>query len=351
MSIKCIAFFKFFFLLDTICTQAEVYFNFDKTKNTHSFCSQFTSSYDCSINNCHWLKEKCYKVSSRYLGKKIKSISLSLPSKNSNQNSSFIFENCNPKQNTSEPIKCHWKLKPYSPENYLAIHLTQKMNGEFIFGFHVKYYNGKKKSHFFYKEKNEEKESNFYELGTNIKEIVFELISFDKVSNDMFNAEIIYNKSNQNSLFTQESFVIFVLIGNLIFFLFFLFNLVRIFIRKYKEKRQLQLIYMKQQYIRIAKQKEIKLFINKHLKSTDLEQIPFKKYSTNSCPICLEEFKCKIHNIVQLKCKHIFHSKCLNNWMMEKYLNPFCPICHDVIYKNDITISIDDNNFNESLLL
>ena len=317
-----------------------------------SFCGQFLNSYECAVNECQWIKDKCYKVSKGNLRKKMKSISFSLPTNSRWQNSQL--DNCS-SNNSTDSIKCSWKIKPYSPDHSLAVNLTQNLEGEFIFGFHVKYYNGKKKSHLIYKESNEDsKKGNFYDLGSNIQEIVFELISFDKVLTDMFNAEIIFNnKRKSTSFFTQDIFIYFILIGSFIFFLFFLFGLIGIFIKKYKERRLLQKELIKRNLWRISKQKELKLFIKKNFTLQSIEEIENKTFTDNTCPICLDDFEAKKVDLVQLRCQHIYHSKCIDDWMMEKYSNPFCPICHDIICKNDFSISnvdVNEYNLNENLL-
>ena len=325
-------------------------------KNLTSFCNQFSSSFDCAINDCQWINHKCYKISTRYVTKKIKKLSLSLPvNPKKKTNTTTFLENCDisSKLNSTDSIKCSWKVKPYSPDHFLAVNLTQNLNGEFIFGFHVKYYNGEKKTHLIYNENNSNSKPNFYDLGSNIQEIVFELISFDQVFTEMFNAEIIFNnKKNTSSFFTQDTFIVLILIGSIIFFLFFLAGLVGIFIRKCKERRSLQMQLYQKTFWKIAKQKEINLFFKKNLKPQKYQDISNKMYNDNNCPICLEDFIVDGKEVIQLNCKHLFHSKCILNWMLEKYLNPFCPICHDIICKNDYNTSscIDVNTMNESLL-
>ena len=60
-------------------------------KNLTSFCNQFSSSFDCTINDCQWINHKCYKISTRYVTKKVKKLSLSLPVKPKNKTNTTTF--------------------------------------------------------------------------------------------------------------------------------------------------------------------------------------------------------------------------------------------------------------------
>ena len=48
----------------------------------------------------------------------------------------------------------------------------------------------------------------------------------------------------------------------------------------------------------------------------------------NICSICLEECKTKKNNISVTSCQHVFHYKCLSNWLIHNVLNPKCPNCN-----------------------
>jgi hypothetical protein len=54
--------------------------------------------------------------------------------------------------------------------------------------------------------------------------------------------------------------------------------------------------------------------------STNIDNI-----SNNPCSICLLELK---KNIKTLKCKHDFHKKCINEWIIN---NNVCPLCRSII--------------------
>ena len=46
------------------------------------------------------------------------------------------------------------------------------------------------------------------------------------------------------------------------------------------------------------------------------------------CTICLEDFKEGKSNVTITPCQHVFHFKCLRNWLMKNVLNPKCPNCN-----------------------
>ena len=76
------------------------------------------------------------------------------------------------------------------------------------------------------------------------------------------------------------------------------------------------------------------LKISKLLKTTLL---PIKynksletKYGNSStiCTICIEEFKEGKSKVSITPCSHVFHFKCLSNWLKQNILNPKCPNCN-----------------------
>ena len=72
--------------------------------------------------------------------------------------------------------------------------------------------------------------------------------------------------------------------------------------------------------------------IEKLLKST-LLPIKYYKYlgakngnSSSLCTICIEEFKEGKSKVSFTPCQHVFHYKCLKDWLMKNVLNPKCQI-------------------------
>ena len=56
-----------------------------------------------------------------------------------------------------------------------------------------------------------------------------------------------------------------------------------------------------------------------------------KKYGvkdSNTCTICIEDFKENKSRVSITPCKHVFHYQCLSNWMCKNVMNPKCPNCN-----------------------
>ena len=56
-----------------------------------------------------------------------------------------------------------------------------------------------------------------------------------------------------------------------------------------------------------------------------------KKYGTkdgNTCTICIDDFKEKKSRVSVTPCNHVFHYKCLSNWLSKNVINPKCPNCN-----------------------
>jgi hypothetical protein len=67
------------------------------------------------------------------------------------------------------------------------------------------------------------------------------------------------------------------------------------------------------------------------LKKKTIKHIKFNETMNDlQCTICLEEFILK-EKICILECNHIFHIKCINNWIITKYDNAKCPNCNSNI--------------------
>ena len=45
-----------------------------------------------------------------------------------------------------------------------------------------------------------------------------------------------------------------------------------------------------------------------------------------SCTICLENMN-SINDLTMLPCQHIYHSQCINNWILNTDYNDECPLC------------------------
>lgn len=74
-----------------------------------------------------------------------------------------------------------------------------------------------------------------------------------------------------------------------------------------------------------------------------LKPIKFiKKEEEISCPVCLEEFKDK-EDIIELPCQHLFHKKCIGEWLKQ---NHSCPTCRK---KLDINSSQGESSSSDNI--
>ena len=78
------------------------------------------------------------------------------------------------------------------------------------------------------------------------------------------------------------------------------------------------------------------------LKTTLAPKKFLKKYGLkdgNTCTICIEEFKENKSRVSITPCNHVFHYKCLTNWLVKNVKNPKCPNCNFNLVSN-----IDNKN-------
>ena len=61
------------------------------------------------------------------------------------------------------------------------------------------------------------------------------------------------------------------------------------------------------------------------------------------CTICLSNNK----NLIKLECSHVFHHKCINEWIK---INPTCPICRRKVSKiNLINLGLRETSTQQEL--
>ena len=69
--------------------------------------------------------------------------------------------------------------------------------------------------------------------------------------------------------------------------------------------------------------------VNKGLSKKQFDKLPFVKYDKDKysknyqCIICMEEFE-KNEKVTLLPCDHIFHSNCIEQWLLKQRSCPFC---------------------------
>ena len=88
--------------------------------------------------------------------------------------------------------------------------------------------------------------------------------------------------------------------------------------------------------------KKITIIVYKYVKKIYIKKIKFSEDNNyNNCTICLEEFILNT-KVSILECDHIFHEKCIDNWIVsKKYINVKCPNCNTLILtiKNNDEVS------------
>ena len=76
----------------------------------------------------------------------------------------------------------------------------------------------------------------------------------------------------------------------------------------------------------------------------------------NTCTICIEDFKDKRSRVSVTPCKHIFHFRCLSNWLINNSINPKCPNCNYNLLKdfnkqvNNEVLNMNANNNNNNIV-
>jgi len=72
-----------------------------------------------------------------------------------------------------------------------------------------------------------------------------------------------------------------------------------------------------------------------------LPEIKYKRiHSTDDiCTICIENLETN-ERVIKLKCEHMFHPKCINQWIN---IHERCPNCNLDVYNNDIESNLLHN--------
>ena len=72
-----------------------------------------------------------------------------------------------------------------------------------------------------------------------------------------------------------------------------------------------------------------------------VEHLYKKEYNEfgGGCSICLAEFK-KKSKVSITSCKHVFHYKCIHDWLYKNIRNPKCPNCNNEILNDDEDVKI-----------
>ena len=96
-----------------------------------------------------------------------------------------------------------------------------------------------------------------------------------------------------------------------------------------EEQQQLMEQDVEQKPILLTKHKKKKF--EKLMKSYTLKGLfesGFVEYGQTTCCICFEDYNANKVVRKVIRCGHIFHSRCLENWISRKLKDPKCPLCN-----------------------
>ena len=79
--------------------------------------------------------------------------------------------------------------------------------------------------------------------------------------------------------------------------------------------------------------KKIEILLKTSLAAKKYTKVSGEK-EASTCTICIEKFKEKKSKVSITPCKHIFHYKCLSNWLIKNVINPKCPNCNYNLVKD-----------------
>ena len=79
--------------------------------------------------------------------------------------------------------------------------------------------------------------------------------------------------------------------------------------------------------------KKIEILLKTSLAAKKYTKVSGEK-EASTCTICIEEFKEKKSKVSITPCNHIFHYKCLSNWLIKNVINPKCPNCNYNLVKD-----------------
>ena len=75
----------------------------------------------------------------------------------------------------------------------------------------------------------------------------------------------------------------------------------------------------------------------------------YNKYG-GGCSICLEDFK-KKSKVSKTPCNHVFHHKCIKDWLQKNAKNPKCPNCNKEVISDDISIDEKGEKIDEANII
>ena len=343
--------FIFLFLITNICLIKEI---ISQSNIEEINCKLFNNCFNCSVcgnylvekcpctwknNSCdevsynpiitNWIYyyENCEDYSSMQIQKEYcgeteysnnnKKSSISLPEKNGYYGLINLF--CTYTYVNIQNSKTKFNINIHLNEKY--IYNNNKIYMKYIIYYYNHSYDMKTISN------NDEKLS--YEK---ISSFQFFIMSNDEYDDNPFTIQITYS----NGLFIDQIYIIF---GIIILFIFICVIVIYCCTKKYNNRyrnllnRNRIIINTQQNYEEIQRENNKKiidtLLSNPSLLGERICVKEFERYGTN-CTICLEELKINIDKVCLTPCNHVFHFKCVSDWLNKNLLelNLKCPNCN-----------------------
>ena len=86
--------------------------------------------------------------------------------------------------------------------------------------------------------------------------------------------------------------------------------------------------------IKEQNKKKIEFLLSSSMKSETYSEYLINKKNDNeeievmtACTICLEDFK-NGSQVIETPCYHLYHAKCITNWLYKNVMHPKCPNCN-----------------------
>jgi hypothetical protein len=258
-------------------------------------------------------------------------------------------------------LYCHWTARVYDKATLINLNFTKHpiLPGNDIFMVQTHHSNGE-----YY---NNTIEPKSYILDAYLlTELTVHYLSTSSVSIRPFQIDISQSgEGSTNLIGVYISIGVVVLICIIMSILFYRCSKAILIGNRRAQDRVLQQMMNQQTIVQPISEDEEKKLHNRNLLDQlfmdDLKPVWYRRelneFNTPNCTICLEGFA-NNKEVVKLYCKHVFHYKCLKDWLEKILLDPKCPICNDHViqeegapHNNTIVATGLDNSRRDLLIL
>ena len=209
--------------------------------------------------------------------------------------------------------------------------------------------------------KNGNSESEYKSINSNIEELIYDEVKNIEIY--IFSSMLYYESPFEISIIYQSN-NIFKSIYIIIAIIIFLIIICSISIYCCTRKLNIEIINREEEVIRRISQSVIEsnqaqeiqeiqqqmivknvenLLNNPNLLGERICKKEYEKYGTK-CTICLEELKVGIDKVSLTPCFHVFHYKCLSDWLRKNTSNLKCPNCNFDLNKDNFKENLKKNN-------